>query len=101
MNSEYLDSADLEEPTGTPASTWRYWALSAKDRRYRTGRRRVWTGPVLVGSPSKRRPRYDPRPWLCGVTADEGPLAAKDPEPITAPAPSEAVAPRPPTPTSI
>lgn len=24
--SEYLDSLDLEHITGTPASTWRYWA---------------------------------------------------------------------------
>ena len=26
MEQEYMDSVDLEELTGTPASTWRYWA---------------------------------------------------------------------------
>ena len=26
MNNKYLDSTQMEELTGTPASTWRYWA---------------------------------------------------------------------------
>ena len=28
MENEYFDSLDLEGLTGTPASTWRYWATS-------------------------------------------------------------------------
>lgn len=43
MDSEYLDSVDLEEWTGTPASTWRYWAhMGTGPKSFKLGRRRVW-----------------------------------------------------------
>ena len=51
-NSEYLDSLDLEEWTGTKSSTWRYWAYVDAQREpgdeplgppsFKLGRRRVW-----------------------------------------------------------
>jgi prophage regulatory protein len=40
---EYLDSVDLEHMTGTPASTWRYWAhIGSGPPSFKLGRRRVW-----------------------------------------------------------
>jgi prophage regulatory protein len=43
MDSEYLDSLDLEELTGTKASTWRYWAsIGQGPASFKLGRRRVW-----------------------------------------------------------
>lgn len=43
MESEYFDSTDLEELTGTKASTWRYWAsIGAGPASFKIGRRRVW-----------------------------------------------------------
>jgi prophage regulatory protein len=43
VNSEYLDSLDLEELTGTKASTWRYWAMVGQGpASFKLGRRRVW-----------------------------------------------------------
>ncbi len=40
---EYLDSAELEAMTGTPASTWRWWAqIGRGPASFRLGRRRVW-----------------------------------------------------------
>lgn len=43
MDSEYLDSVDLEGLTGTPASTWRYWAhMGTGPKSFKLGRRRVW-----------------------------------------------------------
>src|ERR1700738_1251321 len=41
--SEYLDSPDLEQLTGTPASTWRYRAhIGTGPVSFKLGRRRVW-----------------------------------------------------------
>lgn len=45
MHTEYFDSLDLEELTGTPASTWRYWASQNPPQgppSFKLGRRRVW-----------------------------------------------------------
>ncbi len=43
MSQAYLDSADLEELTGTKASTWRYWAhIGQGPPSHKIGRRRVW-----------------------------------------------------------
>ena len=40
---EYLDSVELEEITGTPASTWRWWAHTGQGpSSFKLGRRRVW-----------------------------------------------------------
>ena len=40
---EFPDSTDLERFTGTPASTWRYWAhIGTGPRSFKIGRRRVW-----------------------------------------------------------
>jgi prophage regulatory protein len=45
LDPEYLDSLDLEELTGTKASTWRYWASLDPPQgppSFKLGRRRVW-----------------------------------------------------------
>jgi prophage regulatory protein len=43
MEREYLSAAELEELTGTPASTWRYWAsIGQGPPSQRVGRRRLW-----------------------------------------------------------
>jgi prophage regulatory protein len=43
VTSEYLDSLELEELTGTKASTWRYWAMNNEGPpSFKLGRRRVW-----------------------------------------------------------
>ncbi len=47
-NNEYLTSTDLEEITGTKASTWRYWAsIGAGPHSFKLGRRRVWKRSVV------------------------------------------------------
>jgi prophage regulatory protein len=49
VNSEYLDSTQLEELTGTPASTWRYWAhIGSGPPSFKLGRRRVWKRSVVL-----------------------------------------------------
>lgn len=43
MADEYLTAPQLEQKTGTPASTWRYWAhLGKGPASFKLGRRRVW-----------------------------------------------------------
>ncbi len=43
MDSEYLDSLELENMTGTKSSTWRYWAsIGQGPPSFKLGRRRVW-----------------------------------------------------------
>jgi hypothetical protein len=51
VSKRHLSAADLEEETGTPASTFRYWALIDEGKEpddmvgppsYKLGRRRVW-----------------------------------------------------------
>ncbi|OBI52961.1 AlpA family transcriptional regulator [Mycobacterium sp. E796] len=49
MDSEYLDSLDLEELTGTKASTWRYWAsIGEGPASFKLGRRRVWRRSAVL-----------------------------------------------------
>lgn len=49
MNSEYLDSLDLEKLTGTKASTWRYWAMIGQGpASFKLGRRRVWKRSTVL-----------------------------------------------------
>lgn len=49
MDSEYFDSQDLEELTGTKASTWRYWAsIGQGPHSFRLGRRRVWRRETVM-----------------------------------------------------
>lgn len=39
----YLSAPQLEQITGTPASTWRYWAhIGSGPPSFKIGRRRVW-----------------------------------------------------------
>lgn len=41
--AEYLSAPQLEQMTGTPASTWRYWAqIGSGPASFKIGRRRVW-----------------------------------------------------------
>ncbi len=43
MESEFCTAAQLEEWTGTKASTWRYWVLTGTGpKSFKIGRRRVW-----------------------------------------------------------
>jgi prophage regulatory protein len=43
VDTDYLSSTQLEELTGTPASTWRYWAgIGDGPPSFKLGRRRVW-----------------------------------------------------------
>lgn len=45
---KYLSVDDLEELTGTPASTWRYWAhIGRGPTSLKLGRRRVWDRDVI------------------------------------------------------
>jgi prophage regulatory protein len=42
-NADFWDADDLHAITGTPASTWRYWAINGKGPpSFRLGKRRVW-----------------------------------------------------------
>lgn len=46
---EYLDSTELEAMTGTPASTWRWWAHTGQGpASFKLGRRRVWSRAVVM-----------------------------------------------------
>ena len=46
---EYFDSNDLEQLTGTPASTWRYWAhIGQGPASMKLGRRRVWRREIVA-----------------------------------------------------
>lgn len=48
-SAEYLDSIELEELTGTKASTWRYWAsIGQGPPSFKLGRRRVWKRAVVA-----------------------------------------------------
>ncbi|MGA9676019.1 MAG: helix-turn-helix domain-containing protein [Mycobacterium sp.] len=48
MENEYLTAENLEEITGTKASTWRYWAsVGQGPRSLKLGRRRVWKKSVV------------------------------------------------------
>ncbi|MGA5543515.1 helix-turn-helix transcriptional regulator [Mycobacterium sp. NPDC051198] len=45
---EYLFANDLEQLTGIPASTWRYWAhIGQEPIGLKLGRRRVWRRDVI------------------------------------------------------
>lgn len=47
--TEYVDSGALEQMTGTPASTWRYWAyVGTGPASFKIGRRRVWRRADVV-----------------------------------------------------
>lgn len=46
--NDYLNSEDLEQLTGTKASTWRYWAsVGEGPPSFKLGRRRVWKRAVI------------------------------------------------------
>jgi prophage regulatory protein len=46
---EYPTAADLEQFTGTPASTWRYWAhIGSGPTSFKLGRRRVWKRSAVL-----------------------------------------------------
>jgi prophage regulatory protein len=49
MESELLDALELEELTGTKASTWRYWASIGKGpASFKLGKRRVWRRSAVL-----------------------------------------------------
>ena len=49
MESEYLSAPELEEMTGTPESTWRYWAMiGSGPTSFKLGRRRVWKRSAVL-----------------------------------------------------
>ncbi|GLP74933.1 hypothetical protein TUM20983_20430 [Mycobacterium antarcticum] len=48
MASEFVTAPELEQWTGTPASTWRYWAhIGSGPASFKIGRRRVWKRAVI------------------------------------------------------
>jgi prophage regulatory protein len=48
-HSDYLGALDLQELTGTKASTWRYWAsIGTGPASFKLGRRRVWKKSVVL-----------------------------------------------------
>lgn len=62
MDSEYLDSLDLEKLTGTPQSTWRYWAMRGEGpASFRLGRRRVWKKSTVLQWLAEQEAADDPR----------------------------------------
>ena len=81
MDSEYLNSLDLEELTGTPQSTWRYWAHVDAQRApgdeplgppsFKLGKRRVWRKDLALK-------------WLAEQEAATSPNASKSPPRATA-----------------
>lgn len=47
--NEYLSALQLAEMTGTPASTWRYWAhIGSGPQSLKLGRRRVWRREIVI-----------------------------------------------------
>lgn len=49
MENEYLSAADLEALTGTPESTWRYFAhVGRGPASLKIGRRRVWKKSTVL-----------------------------------------------------
>jgi prophage regulatory protein len=49
MASEYMTSHELQEHTGIPASTWRYWVLTGDGPpSFKLGRRRVWKRATVM-----------------------------------------------------
>ena len=43
QNADFWGADDLEIVTGTPASTWRYWAhIGSGPASFKLGKRRVW-----------------------------------------------------------
>lgn len=49
MDSEYLTAPELEQFTGTKASTWRYWAMIGEGpASFKLGRRRVWKRSTVL-----------------------------------------------------
>lgn len=48
-SNEFADAAELENDTGTKASTWRYWAyIGTGPASFKLGRRRVWRKTDVV-----------------------------------------------------
>lgn len=46
---EYPTAVNLEQFTGTPASTWRYWAhIGSGPPSFKLGRRRVWKRSTVL-----------------------------------------------------
>jgi prophage regulatory protein len=49
VDEELLGARDLEELTGTKASTWRYWAnIGEGPASFKLGRRRVWKRSIVL-----------------------------------------------------
>jgi prophage regulatory protein len=47
--AEFMTAPDLEQLTGTPESTWRYWAhIGQGPPSFKLGRRRVWKRSAVM-----------------------------------------------------
>jgi prophage regulatory protein len=45
----YMSAPQLEQLTGTPAGTWRYWAyINYGPKSFKIGRRRVWKRSTVL-----------------------------------------------------
>jgi predicted DNA-binding transcriptional regulator AlpA len=59
---EYLSADELEQMTGTPASTWRYWAsIGSGPPSLRLGRRRVWKRSSAIAWIESQPATTDPK----------------------------------------
>jgi prophage regulatory protein len=49
LDDEFLSALDLEQWTGTKASTWRYWAsIGQGPPSFKLGKRRVWKRSAVL-----------------------------------------------------
>lgn len=49
MAAEFMTAPELEQLTGTPESTWRYWAhIGQGPPSFKLGRRRVWKRAAVM-----------------------------------------------------
>ena len=63
LPAEYLSAQQLEQITGTPASSWRYWAhIGSGPASFKLGRRRLWKrSTVLAWLENLEKISTDPR----------------------------------------
>jgi prophage regulatory protein len=55
LENQYLDAKQLEQLTGTRASTWRYWAsVGEGPPSFKIGKRRVWKRALFMKWPAQQ-----------------------------------------------
>ena len=79
---DILDSHDLERLTRTPASTWRFWAISGQGpASFKIGRRRVWAKAVVLRWLAEQEQAAAlPADWSSAAAAARRPYPEEKPE---------------------